>query len=114
MEFLMTIQPIAERLFVVFCIILAIGLFSIPFIFMFFDHDEEGRGRAVRSIFRILISTFVCLILVSIPASAKEMFKNRIVYGAVTSDTTAHAVQTLDKLLDTIDKKLDDMQNVVE
>ncbi len=41
------------------------------------------------------------------PAVSKEMFKNSIVYNAVTSDTTAHAVKTLDKLLDKIDAKLD-------
>lgn len=46
-----------------------------------------------------------------VPANAKDIFRNQIVYGAVTSSTTEHAISTLDKLLDHIDAKLKEAQN---
>lgn len=59
------------------------------------------------------LNTIICIVSLALyllslaPSHAKEMFKNTVVYRAVTSDTTEHAVKTLDKLLDTIDAKLD-------
>jgi len=58
----------------------------------------------------VAIIGLVGYLICCVPSSAKEMFKNQIVYSAVTSDTSEHAVRTLDKLLDTIDAKLDEIQ----
>jgi multisubunit Na+/H+ antiporter MnhC subunit len=69
--------------------------------------EKETVHRFFKPAKTIAITGLIGVLLLITPAHAKEIFKNRVVYEAVTSDTTAHAVKTLDKLLDTIDAKLD-------
>ncbi|MHC4643920.1 MAG: hypothetical protein ACYTBJ_00360 [Planctomycetota bacterium] len=114
MEFLMTIQPIAECLHTMS--VSAWVMISLCLVvtgaFRFFALDEDGHilvKESWRRLGRAFIASLVLVLVLSPAAFAKEIFKNRIVYGAVTSNTAAHAVQTLDKLLDTIDKKLDEV-----
>ncbi len=73
------------------------------------ENYATGTGFKVLAKYskRVCVVSLSIYLFCIVPALSKEMFKNTVIYQTVTSDTTAHAIQTLDKLLDTIDAKLD-------